>query len=93
MNVLIYWESGKATMDEVLQLFEKQDQAVEQMPGVKVLREDMTDSGWGVTMLEAESDAHVGEILDKWSELGDGLLRFAKVSACESLSEKRQTLH
>lgn len=80
-------------MDEVVQLFEKQDQAVEQMPGVKVLREDMTDSGWGVTMLEAESDAHVEDILDKWSELGEGILRFAKVSACESLTEKRSTLH
>ena len=93
MNVLIYWESGKASMDEVMQLFAKQDEAVEQMPGVKVLREDMTEAGWGVTMLEAESGAHVDEILQKWSELGEGMLRFAKVSACESLTERRQILH
>jgi Domain of unknown function (DUF3303) len=89
MLFLIYWELNEETP------FEQRLQAAQTLmskglvpgKGVKLLRWDITPSGWGVTVSEADSVMDIGRSIDIWRAAIPGFFKTVKIAPAMPIME------
>ena len=58
--------------------------------GVNIIRWDITPDGWGVTLLEADSEAAVSRGLNMWRVAGTGIFKCTKTSTARPVQEEME---
>jgi hypothetical protein len=58
--------------------------------GVNIIRWDITPDGWGVTILEADSEAAVSRAMNVWRAAGTGLFKCTKTSTARPVQEEME---
>ena len=92
MLFLIYWELNEnVSVAERVGAGQKLMSAGMFPPeGVNIIRWDITPDGWGITLLEADSEAAISRALNIWRMAATGLFKCTKTSTARPVQEEME---
>ena len=93
MLFLIYWELNEnVSVAERVGAGQKLMSAGLFPPeGVNIIRWDTTPDGWGITLLEADSEAAVSRALNLWRMAAPGIFKCTKTSTARPVQEEMES--